>query len=510
MRNLSKLIQLSLALFCITFQAHAQISPNAFGYYQDALRFSQYTQYGTARFMGLGGSGSTLGGDLSSTILNPAGLGFYNRNQVVITPSVTFNNYSTNYNGSNTESNETLAGLSGIGAAINFNKSDLIPGGWRGGTLGITYNRISDFKKVLDYGGFNNEESIIDAMLYDAFGLFPFQLGGIEQVGYDHYLINPFPDDQAVYTSFVEGFPYQSEYISRNGHMDQVNVSFGGNYDDKIYVGAGIGFISSRYSYNRIYNERFENSQLRMFDIDEQLRVSGNGVNANLGVIIRPSPYFRIGASITTPTWHTFSEEGDAIYTSEYNDYDVSNFLDENGNRIIEEDTILGTLQTQTDLFVSDFDLQTPFKYNLGSSVVIGKIGFITADVEFIDYSNAKISSIDFNPSADNETVSSIYQNTYNARLGAEIRLSVLRFRAGVARLGSPYSEALQSASDEAQMIYSLGFGVYSKGFFADLGLSQTSSESSFQSYSNIEGIGPSAFTETQSVQARLSIGFNF
>lgn len=509
MRYLLTLTRLSLVLLCITFQANAQINPNAFGYYQDALRFSQYNQYGSARYFGLGGSGSTLGADISSTILNPAGLGFYNRNQVVFTPSFTFNNYTTTYNGQVTESDENLASFASFGAVINFNKSDLIPGGWRGGSLGITYNRISDFKKILNYSGFNGNSSIIDAMIDNAFGLFPDQLGGIEQVGYDHYLINPFPDDQQVYTSFVDGFPNQSEYISRNGHIDQVNVSFGGNYDDKVYVGAGVGFVSSRYSYNRIYNEGFQNSQLQIFDIDEQLRVNGNGINANLGVILRPSQFFRIGASVTTPTWYTFSDESDAIYTSIYNDYDVSNFLDENGNRIIQEDTVLGTLQTATPLFVSDYDLRTPFKYNVGSSVVIGKIGFITADVEFIDYSNAKVNSADFNESADNETISNIYQNTMNARLGAEIRLSVLRFRAGVARLGDPYSDTFDP-TDATRMIYSAGFGVYSRGFFADLGISTTSMEERFQSYSFFDGSGPVATTQTQSVQARLSVGFNF
>lgn len=509
MRLFNKLIGISLVLFCLVNQAQAQINPNAFGYYQDVLRFSQYTQYGSARQFGLAGAGTTLGADVTSTLLNPAGLGFYNRNQVTFTPNLTFNNYTTQFNGNTTDEQQDLFGFASFGAVINFNKSDLIPGGWRGGTLGVTYNRLADFKQTLNYSGFNGESSIIDAMLDNAFGLAPFELGGLEQAGYDHYLINPFPDDPRVYTSFVDGFPNQLERISRKGHMDQVNVSIGGNYDDKIYVGAGIGFVSSRYTFERIYAEDFENSQLSTFVMDERLSIQGNGVNANLGVILRPTQFFRIGASVTTPTWFTFSEESDIFYTSEYNDYDVSQFLDENGNRIIEEDTILGTLQSNTPLFVSDYELRTPFKYNLGSSIVVGKIGFITADVEYMDYSSAKISSNDFNESADNETISNIYQNTMNARLGAEIRLSVLRFRAGAAYIGDPYNDAYDS-SDRSQMIYSAGFGVYSRKFFADLGLSTTTFQSNYQSYSFFDGSGPVATTETQSIQGRLTLGFNF
>lgn len=509
MKKLIKLTLISLIAFCLKTDLQAQIDPNAFGYYQDALRFTQWGQYGSGRVFGIAGAGATLGGDMSATFLNPAGLGFYNRNQFMLTPGVSMSNYSTNYNGSNIDADETLFQFPSAGAVINFNKSDLIPGGWRGATLGITYNRLNSFDQTLEYAAFNENSSVVDAMIDNAFGLFPFQLGGLEQVGYDHYLINPDPQNQQTYLSFVEGFPVQSEYIQKKGFIDQINIAVGGNYDDKIYVGAGVGIVNSRYSMNRIYNEQFENSALSTFTIDELLSVRGNGINANLGLILRPSQFLKIGASVTTPTWYTFSEESDAFYTSVYNDYDVADFLDENGNRIIEEDTVLSTLQSGTDLFVSDYELRTPIKYNVGASLLVGKIGFITADVEFLDYSSASVSSLDFNESADNNTIESIYQSTMNARVGAEIRLSVLRLRAGVALIGDPYSDAFDGV-DRSQRIYSAGIGVYSRGFFADLGVSRNSSTQYFQSYSFFDGSGPTATTEITQYQARLSLGFNF
>lgn len=509
MRLFKKLIGLSLVLFCAVNQAQGQIDPNAFGYYQDVLRFSHFKQYGTARVFGIAGAGSTLGGDASATFLNPAGLGFFNRNQLVLTPNFTFSTYKTDFNGTQTEDEQNLTGFPNATAIINFNKSDLIPGGWRGATLGISYNRLADFKKTLNYSGYNGESSVIDAMIDNALGLTPSQLGGLEQAGYDLYLINPYPDDQTQYTSFVTGFPNQSERIVKSGHVDQFNIAVGANYEDKIYVGAGIAFTSSRYLYERVYTETFENSELNSFIIDERLSIQGNGVNANLGIILRPSQFFRIGASITTPTWNNFSEEGDVFYTADYNDYDVSQFLDQNGNRIIEEDTVLGRLQTNSPLFVSDYELRTPFKYNLGTSIVVGKAGFITADVEYMDYSNAKVSSNDFNESADNTTISNIYQNTLNARVGAELRLAVLRLRAGAAYLGNPYKESFDNR-DRSQMIYSAGIGVYSRGFFADIGLSTMTTQDTFQSYSFYDGTGPVATTEAQNIQARLTLGINF
>jgi len=509
MKNIFKLIMISLAALSLNLELQAQIDPGAFGYYQDALRFTERGQYGTARVFGLAGAGSTLGGDMSSTFLNPAGLGLYNRNQFALTPAYSLSNYSTSYNGANINGEEELWQFPQAGAVLNFNKSDLIEGGWRGATLGITYNRLNNFNQNLEYGAFNDNSSIIDAMIDNAFGFFPSELIGIEQVGYDHYLINPDPNDQTSYLSFVSGLPFQSESLQTSGFVDQFNISVGGNYDDKVYVGAGVGIVNARYRRSRIYNESFDNSELSTFTVDELLSVRGNGFNANVGVILRPSQFLRIGASVTSPTWYNFSEEGDAVYTSIYNDYDVADFRDEDGNRIIQEDTVLGTLQTGTDLFVSDYNIRTPVRYNVGSTLQIGKLGFITADVEFLDYSSAKISSNDFNETADNNTINSIYQSTMNARFGAEIRLSVLRLRAGFALLGDPYDNSFDGG-DNTQQIYSAGIGVYAKGFFADLGLSRTNTAQGLQSYSFFDGTGPVGITDLETYQGRLTVGFNF
>ena len=55
---------------------------------EDALRNSQVFYYGTARFMGMGGAFTALGGDLSSLSQNPAGLGVFRSSEVSITPQL--------------------------------------------------------------------------------------------------------------------------------------------------------------------------------------------------------------------------------------------------------------------------------------------------------------------------------------------------------------------------------------------------------------------------------------
>jgi hypothetical protein len=504
-----KLIALSMALLCFAFKSNAQVDPLAYGYYQDALRYGQYRSLGSARLSGMSGAGSVLGADMSAAFLNPAGLGLYNRSQLVITPGFNFSTYATDYLGNSVDNENSRLELANFGAVINFNKGDLVPGGWRGGSLAITYNRSANFNRDLSYGAQNDQSSIIDAMIDNAYGFFPFELGGLEQVGYDHFLINPIPGAEDLYVSPVEGFPYQSERQQQSGHVDEINIAFGGNYNDMLYIGAGLGFVSTKYSFNRVYTETFQNTSLNTFTIDEQLTTSGSGVNLNLGFIFRPIPIFRLGASVTTPTWYTFREESDAIYNSDWNDYDVSNFRDEFGNRYILEDTVLTNLQTATPIYASDYDLRTPLKINAGAAFFLGKAGFITADVEYADYSNAHVSSIDFSAEGDNATIESIYQSTLNVRLGAEFRYNIFRFRAGYARVGDPYSDDYDNL-DRSQEVVSGGVGLNFGKFFVDAPYSRTAYQSSYQSYSFFDGTGPTAVTDNTLNQLRFSVGFNF
>src|SRR6187399_2277605 len=57
----------------------------------NALLFSRTRPGGSARIQSLGGAQIALGGDYSSALSNPAGLGMYNRSEFTITPA--YNTY---------------------------------------------------------------------------------------------------------------------------------------------------------------------------------------------------------------------------------------------------------------------------------------------------------------------------------------------------------------------------------------------------------------------------------
>ena len=228
-RDFQFIIFCSLAFFFANL-AKAQIDSRAYGYYEDALRFSQTTPYGSARFMALGGSGMALGGEIGAISANPAGLGVFNRSQIVFTPGIHFNQATSSYLGNTVDSEITKFNVAGAGLIFNFKNDDLETSKWRGGSLGITYNRTNDFNQNIQYSGYNDQNSIIDAMIEQSNGLGVNQLSGIGLAGYDHYLVNPLPGSDNVYDSFVLGFPDQREIIQRRGGIDQINLFFGGNY----------------------------------------------------------------------------------------------------------------------------------------------------------------------------------------------------------------------------------------------------------------------------------------
>ena len=92
-----KTIYLSLFCLFLGIDAYAQ-------YAENALRFSQTFIGGSARMRGLGGAQTSLGGDISAASGNPAGLGFYNRSEFSISPSLRFANATSTFLGNTTKS----------------------------------------------------------------------------------------------------------------------------------------------------------------------------------------------------------------------------------------------------------------------------------------------------------------------------------------------------------------------------------------------------------------------
>ncbi len=501
---MKKLI-ISILLFLAALAAFAQ-TEGAMGYYHDAMLFSRTYVAGTARMQAIGGAQVSLGGDASAANVNPAGLGFFNRSTFTITPSFNLHNSTSDFNGEIRDDFRNNFNFGQIGIvfnqSINHGKSL-----YKGHSFAISLTRINDFynDSYIDFS--SDENSIIDAYIDRAWGIEPDRLPDDLYYAYSQYLIDPYyPEGSSTpeYESIVLGYPQrQTEEITQSGKQYQWDFSYGGNLNDILYFGLGAGINTLDYWVTNLYIESdYEwngepDEALYEMSTENRLRVNGVGVGATAGLIFRPANILRIGVAVKTPTYYNLNDESSDDLQTIYNNYEY-----------ITPDTTI-VLDSFYDLYqtYSIYNLNTPWKYSVGGSIFLGKVGFISADVDYIDYSKAKIKSSDFSAHEDNLAISSLYQSTFNYRLGTELRIGPMRLRAGYNYMGDPY---VNNSIDQSITRISGGLGYRNKDMFVDLSVVHSQYKSLRTPYTFYDGTGPQATLENQNLNVSLTLGFNF
>ena len=103
-----------IAIILSTSAASAQ------DFVSNALLFGRTQGIGGARIQGMGGPKAALGGEYSSSLINPAGIGMYNRNEVTLTPALNFINSSSSYFGrTSAKESRSSFGIPGISLVLN-------------------------------------------------------------------------------------------------------------------------------------------------------------------------------------------------------------------------------------------------------------------------------------------------------------------------------------------------------------------------------------------------------
>ncbi|MDH5599227.1 MAG: hypothetical protein OEY34_08880, partial [Cyclobacteriaceae bacterium] len=255
-----KLTMVSLGFVCLNLTAQSQT------FSEGAFLFSQTNNIGSARTMGLGGAQVSLGGDISLAYSNPAGLGMSNRSFYTFSGGfVGLENIAT-YENNPIPGNSTVVNIPQLGVAFHKPGTDNSQNSFKGGTFAISYNQTNNFRQEIAYGG-NGNSSIVDFLLNRADGVLESDLmsdgdyfNDIIGLAYDVYLIDPeyyyeptIPDGYYVSIAITPEFPYQTEFITNKGSQREWDFSYGANFDDKIFIGFGLGFSSFKYSSTKVY-----------------------------------------------------------------------------------------------------------------------------------------------------------------------------------------------------------------------------------------------------------------
>ncbi|MDH5608354.1 MAG: long-chain fatty acid transporter, partial [Cyclobacteriaceae bacterium] len=238
---------------------------------------------------------------------------------------------------------------------------------------------------------------------------------------------------------------------------------------------------------------------LREIEITDKLVLDGMGVNSTLGLIVRPISFMTLGASYTTPTYFAINEESEYTFSTDWNTA---------YSYVAGSDTIdMGFIQTTSDLYISNYGLRTPARVNMGAALFFGKLGFVTADVEVLDYTSAHLKSNDFVVTEDNKAIEQYYRDVVNYRMGAELRMDEIRLRAGYAYQADPYAE--RSNYDRHRNQLSFGVGYRSDDFFADFTMVNSRWNSFYNPYL-LNSNSPEVSIQNRATSASVTFGFVF
>ncbi|HWA35041.1 MAG TPA: outer membrane protein transport protein [Cyclobacteriaceae bacterium] len=481
-------------------------------YSEEALMISRIRPGGSARIQAMGGVQNSLGGDISSAYYNPAGLGMYNRSEFSFTPGYVIANSDASYLNNTTSASKTNLIIPNLGIAFHSNK-DGRKGLW-GGTFAINFNRTNDFNNTFTYKGRNTDNSIIDYFIQDANGTGTSQF---DQTGYNYntptglsyfnYLIGPQsildppgPNDQ--YFTDVSGIPDQMETVKTTGSQNQWSFSYGANFNDKIFVGGGIGLTSFHYKAEKVYTESFADPSQPMsfMQLNETLNLSGSGINATLGAIYRPFDQFQFGVSAATPTSYNINDDYSASMSTTWKNFEYL------------PGEVLNNQNASTDQVTDSYSLSTPWRVSGGITFFFEKKGFISADAEWLNYGSSKYSSNSYNGgdySADNDQIKSLYKSVVNLRVGGEYRLNSFRFRGGFSLLPDPFKNP-QNNIDRSITSYSAGFGYRTSGFYIDFAGIFSLENNSYRPYSINSALSPLVTLKNNASTFMITVGFPF
>ncbi|MBY0424207.1 MAG: outer membrane protein transport protein, partial [Cytophagales bacterium] len=238
------------------------------------------------------------------------------------------------------------------------------------------------------------------------------------------------------------------------------------------------------------------------FTLTDQLKVNGTGVNANVGVIVRPVDFIRIGLGFRTPSLLWVNETSSMSLSARY----AFNANAQNAPPSSASNT--GNGQSFS------YAVALPYHANGGISIFIKKYGFISFDAEYIDYSTTTLlrndnSSTDFS-GANNNIQSYSNNGALSFRGGAEARLDIFRLRGGFAYYAQPYQNGIDNV-DRTTKIITFGFGIKQPNFYIDFAYMRPMFNSGYQIYSLSNGSN-NPFVSTSNVggSGTLTFGFNF
>jgi hypothetical protein len=466
---------------------------------QDLLRLSSAEGSGTARSLGTAGAQGSIGGDFSAVGVNPAGLGKYSKSEFVFTPS--FKQFSTTstFEGSSNKENGSKTAIENLSLIVTRNNRDQRNNkSARTTSFGFGFNKIADYNSDYGYGAKNIKSSIVNAHIENLnnYGgaadltnqsatpqqFLAYQTGLIGIVG--NNLVSNVPSTSGI---------YQGKQVSTTGATNELSAVIASNFKERFLFGASLGIPMIKYNRITQYKEENQNNLSSNFVSSiatENLSVSGSGINFKLGGIFLLNQ-FRIGAAFHSPTNYVLTDAVSFDQSATYNN---------------------GIRQESADSAPFRYDVNTPSKAIISGSYIIKNRGFISLDLDRINYSAAKLklAEADFKAyeNAVNNVASNIYKVANNIRLGVEYKIKDISLRGGYASQGSPFTST-NRLKDATQSIGG-GIGYRANSFFVDAGYRVSLNKNKVYNFVTEQLNQPLATINNSNNNLLFSVGWKF
>jgi len=452
---------------------------------EDALRASWTTPSGTAREQAIGGAMGSLGGEISSNFVNPAGLGFYKTREIVLSPGWQFLSNKGNYLNTNSggySSNKFNLGVSGLvtgHTGYNGNSS----------VFSIAVNQTANFSQHIHYEGINNYSSGAEQYAEEfSYGTEPDIDKAIGTPGLYSYGTR-----MALYTYLVDtatvngqlqvvaqpqkaGTVLQQNDLRTSGGITEIALNLATGLAGKWFIGGGIGIPILSYTREQNYRETDAsgntNNDFQSYTYTEKYTSHGFGLNAKLGVIFVPTNAVRVGLAVHTPSVIGVTDKIRSSMSTSLEAYSVPQQVTSD-----QLDASYGPANTV------NYNLYTPWRFIASGSYLFGggsenvtsQKGFITADVEYVTTksSHFKPENTDGSDGSDsyynavNASIKNIYKNYLGFRMGGEMKFNTVFARLGGAYYTNPYQDSKELKVNK--LFLTAGGGWRDAGMFIDL-----------------------------------------
>ena len=241
---------------------------------QDYIRLGERTIMGTARYVGMSGAMSAIGGDPSAAHDNIAGLGLYRRAEGIISLDVTHGSSRTAISIPHASFVLSLPSFQ-PGSKVKFNN------------IFFSYRRLHVYNLSVLGNGANAPS-----------------LGALvnrESIAWDIPFCKERTNDA-----------YSLDLVE-SGAVNEFDFGWAMNISDQWYVGLGVNIQSYRMSSNATYNETFGSMYNRN---KTTLLHTGTSVSMSAGMIYRPAEWMRLGLGIETPSLGSLSTYTTGTFTA--------------------------------------------------------------------------------------------------------------------------------------------------------------------------------------------------